>query len=315
MEFNFWEEDSISYCQGMLELLINQRNNKVDGNIYKAMQCDMAYNSNKIEGSQLSHDQTVLIFDRGAIDGYALINDALETSNHFTLFDRMLDDVGNPINIELICEYQSILMGGTDKARNPIYSVGALKKFDNFIGIAGGEVETAPVEKAEEMLCNLCSEFNNKQNHSLDELLDFHVRFEQIHPLSDGNGRVGRILLMKGCLENNLMPFIFTDKKRAFYLRGLRNWHEERGWLRDTALTAQDEFIATYYPLAASYAQAIQKIKQPAPAAMKEIPIGVPIAQQVQSASTPALEADAAKQSASAQDKGISAHSRKQIKS
>ena len=256
MELKSWQEDGIAYCQGMTEVLIDQRNHKIDGNVYKAIQCDMAYNSNKIEGSMLSHEQTVLIYDKGIIDGYALLDDALEVANHFSLFDQMLDDVGKPLDVETICRYQAMLLNGTKKFHDPRYSVGSLKSFDNYIGML--EIETTPASEVEDVLNKLLADYNSTNTHSFDDLLDFHVRFEEIHPLSDGNGRVGRILLLKGCLESNIMPFIITDQLRTYYIRGLSNWHEEKGWLRDTVLTAQDTFVSKCYPLAESYAQALE---------------------------------------------------------
>lgn len=242
----------------LVDIYKHQRDFEVDGNIYKATQCDFAYNSNKIEGSQLTHEQTVLLFDRDYVVD-ARREDVVETGNHFTCFDYMLDHTDEPLTEELIKHMHALLMAGTRKAANPAYSVGEYKQFENIIVRNGvSDFKTTRPEEVADAIGHTIGVYEESEK-SFDSILAFHVAFEQIHPFSDGNGRIGRLLMFRECLREDITPFVITDDLCAFYLRGLDMWDKEQGWLRDTCLTAQDRFEAKYMPMAQSYAEAVNR--------------------------------------------------------
>lgn len=243
----------------LLEVLIHQRENGIDDGVYKMIQCDFAYNSNYMEGSRLTAEQTRMVFGRRAISGESIaLDDILEAMNHFEAFDAILDRYDEPLAPDTLFSLHRILKAGTAQARNPLYSVGAYKRYENVIG--NGELPTTPPERVAEETDRLLSRYESSGNHDFDALLGFHVGFEKIHPFSDGNGRIGRLLLFKECLRNGITPYIITDDLRAYYIRGLNNFRSEKGWLRDTCLTAQDRFIARYMPLTESYAKAMEAV-------------------------------------------------------
>lgn len=242
----------------LLAVLLHQRENGIDDSVYKMIQCDFAYNSNHMEGSRLSPEQTRMVFDRKAISVENVpLDDILEAMNHFEAFDAILDCCDKPLNADVLLSLHRTLKAGTTQARNPLYSVGEFKRYANVIG--GGEVATTPPERVAREVDRLIGSYEQADARSLDDLLAFHVAFERIHPFSDGNGRVGRLLLFKECLRNDIVPFVITDDLRTYYLRGLKNYAHERGWLRDTCQTAQDRFKTKYLPLAESYAKAMEE--------------------------------------------------------
>lgn len=215
----------------------------IKGGIYHKVQIDLTYNSNHIEGSRLSHDQTRYIYETNTIcvaDSVLNVDDIVETSNHFRCIDLVIEQANQPLSEKFIKELHRTLKNGTSDSRKDWFAVGEYKKLPNEVG---GR-ETAAPEEVASMLQELLAGYNAEKTKTLEELLEFHVRFEQIHPFQDGNGRVGRLLLFKECLRNNIVPFIITEELKMFYYRGLHEWDRERGYLRDTCLTAQDQFKA-----------------------------------------------------------------------
>ena len=205
------------------------------------MQIELTYNSNHIEGSRLTHDQTRFIFETNTIDapeGSVNVDDILETVNHFRCIDLVIDQAKRPLSESLIKQLQRILKGGTADSRKSWFAVGEYKRLANEVG---GR-ETAAPEDVPKQMKELLAEYRSCAEVSLDDLLDFHYRFEAIHPFQDGNGRVGRLILFKEGLNHGIVPFIIEDDMKLFYYRGLREWKNERGYLRDTCLAAQDRF-------------------------------------------------------------------------
>lgn len=223
------------------EVLCAEKNAKLSGGIYHKIQIELTYNSNHIEGSRLSHDQTRYIFETntiGAESGVVKVDDIVETVNHFKCIDLIIEKAKKPITEALVKELHRTLKSGTTDARESWFAVGDYKKLPNTVG----DMYTATPEEVPEKMKELLFEYNSQRNKSLDELLDFHYRFECIHPFQDGNGRIGRLLLFKECLKYNVVPFIIDEELKLFYYRGLKEWKNERGYLRDTCLAAQDKF-------------------------------------------------------------------------
>lgn len=223
--------------------LIRQKMSHFKGNLYHFSQVNFAYNSNKIEGSKLTEEQTEAIFDTHSFipktDDLIKLDDLLEVKNHFKLFDYMLDMVDEEITLEMIIKMHSILKRGTSDEDNPLYNVGEFKKVPNIIGITN-VIETSKPEDAIKNLNDLLKDYSSLKEVTLKNIIDFHVRFERIHPLSDGNGRVGRIIMFKECLKNNIVPFIVLDEEKAYYMRGLKEYNRDRKYLIDTILHFQD---------------------------------------------------------------------------
>lgn len=213
------------------------------GNLYHFSQVNFAYNSNKIEGSKLTEEQTEAIFDTHSFipktDDLIKLDDLLEVKNHFKLFDYMLDMVDEEITLEMIIKMHSILKRGTSDEDNPLYNVGGFKKVPNIIGITN-VIETSKPEDVIKNLNDLLKDYSSLKEVTLKNIIDFYVRFERIHPLSDGNGRVGRIIMFKECLKNNIVPFIVLDEEKAYYMRGLKEYNRDRKYLIDTILHFQD---------------------------------------------------------------------------
>ena len=227
--------------QTLLEILQLEKKCKLSGGIYHQIQIDFTYHSNHMEGSCLSHEQTRFIFETNTIDvegKVVKVDDIIETVNHFRCIDMIIDQANKPITETFIKELHQILKQGTNDARFDWFAIGEYKKVPNIVG----NMETTPPKEVPIQMKKLLVEYQNKKEKTLDDLLDFHVRFEQIHPFQDGNGRVGRLLLFKECLKYKIVPFIINDKRKLYYYRGLKNWHDERGYLSDTCLDAQDEF-------------------------------------------------------------------------
>ena len=225
----------------LLEVLKAEKAVKLNGGIYHKIQIDLTYNSNHIEGSRLTHDQTRYIFETNTIgvsDGAVKVDDVVETANHFKCIDMVIDSANYALSEAFIKQLHAVLKSGTSDSRLDWFVVGDYKKLPNEVG---GMDTTAP-ENVSAEIKKLLAEYNSIANKTFDDLLDFHYRFERIHPFQDGNGRVGRLLLFKECLRNNIVPFIIEDDLKMFYYRGLKEWRNERGYLLDTCLSAQDRF-------------------------------------------------------------------------
>lgn len=227
----------------LLDILKEQKVSKYSGGIYHKTQINLTYNSNHIEGSRLSHDQTRYIFETNTIgleNEVLNVDDILETANHFRCIDMIIDHAKNVLSEKFIKELHFVLKNGTSDSRKEWFVVGDYKKIPNEVG---GMDTTLPEEVAQRMK-ELLKEYNDKKEKSFEDILDFHVRFERIHPFQDGNGRVGRLILFKECLKYNIVPFIIDDHLKMFYYRGLKEWDYEKGYLIDTCLSAQDKYKA-----------------------------------------------------------------------
>jgi len=227
-----------------LPLLITLREQKVSrlkGSIYHRTQIDLTYNSNHIEGSKLTHDQTRYIFETNTIgitDQTVNVDDILETVNHFRCIDFIIDHAEERLTEKFIKHLHLLLKSGTSDSRKDWFAVGDYKRLPNEVG---GQ-ETCPPEDVHKELKTLLTDYYHNRQQTFENILNFHVRFEQIHPFQDGNGRVGRLLMFKECLANNIVPFIITDELKMYYYRGLREWGHINGYLTDTCLTAQDQY-------------------------------------------------------------------------
>ncbi len=228
---------------GIKKELIIQKKSKFRGNIHHYSQVNFAYNSNKIEGSRLTSEQTEAIFDTASFisknDELIKLDDLIESKNHFKLFDYMLDNVDELLTKEMIIEMNKILKRNTSDEDNPRYNVGGFKIVPNIIGVVNVIQTTAP-ENVEKEIDELLNEYNAKIHITLEDIVDFHFRFEKIHPFGDGNGRVGRVIMFKECLRNNIMPFIVLDDDKSYYLRGLKEYENDKMFLLDTIRHEQD---------------------------------------------------------------------------
>ena len=236
----------------ILEVLREQKEMKLKGNLYHQTQVSFAYNTNHIEGSTLTEDQTRYIFETNTIlfesDTIAKVDDILETSNHFKLVDYMLDVADKKLTEKLIKEFHKILKDGTSDSRVEWFNVGEYKQRANTIG---NGIKTTSPNNVEKEMSKLMDWYNSLKQVTAKEIIEFHYRFESIHPFQDGNGRVGRIIAFKECLKNNIVPFIILDKEKLFYYRGLNQYqsNKEKGYLIDTCLNAQDQYksLVEYY--------------------------------------------------------------------
>ena len=225
----------------LLEVLKAEKSAKLSGGIYHKIQIDLTYNSNHIEGSRLTHDQTRYIFETntlGISGGTVKVDDVVETANHFTCIDMIIDNANHLLSEAFIKQLHAVLKNGTTDSRLDWFAVGDYKKLPNEVG----GTDTALPENVAKEMKKLLAEYNAADNKTFDDLLDFHYRFERIHPFQDGNGRIGRLILFKECLRADIVPFIIEDDIKMFYYRGLKEWQTERGFLRDTCLSAQDKF-------------------------------------------------------------------------
>ena len=232
-------------CEGsaLLARLLEEKNAGVRGGIYHKLQIELTYNSNHIEGSRLSIDQTRLIFETSTIgitDGELKVDDIIETVNHFRCIDYCLDRAREPVSEALLKELHRLLKTGTSDSDLSWFAVGDYKRLPNEVA---GSATTMP-EDVSSAISNLLERYEPSSKHSLEQIIDFHVRLERIHPFQDGNGRVGRLVMFKECLANELIPFVISNDMKAFYYRGLSEWDQENGYLRDTCLAAQDTFRA-----------------------------------------------------------------------
>ncbi len=225
------------------EELIKQKSSKFKGNIYHYSQVNFSYNSNKIEGSKLTSDQTEDIFTTSSFISKTTeaikLDDLMESKNHFRLFDYMLDHIDEKISKEMLIEMNSILKRNTSDEENPRYNVGGFKVVPNMIGLINIIKTTSP-EQVENEIDKLLQKYTSKEIVTLEDIIDFHYKFECIHPFGDGNGRVGRIIMFKECLKNNIMPFIVLDDDKPYYIRGLKEYEKDKMFLIDTIRHEQD---------------------------------------------------------------------------
>ena len=223
--------------------LVSQKNSKFKGNIYHYYQVNFAYNSNKIEGTHLSEDETEEIFVTNSYipksDDVVKLDDLIEMKNHFRLFDYMLDIYEKKLDKNIIIEMNKILKRGTSDEDNPRYNVGGFKIVPNKIGLIN-VINTSSPKDTPKDIDNLLSWYNSLENITLEDIIEFHYKFEKIHPFGDGNGRVGRMIMFKECLKNDIMPFIILDSDKPFYLRGLKNYENDKMFLIDTIKNEQD---------------------------------------------------------------------------
>lgn len=227
----------------LLLALREQMESNMRGGIYHRTQIDLTYNSNHIEGSRLSKEQTRYIYETntiGVTDEAVSVDDIIETTNHFRCIDFIIEHAEEPLTEEMIKRLHALLKAGTSDADRPWFAVGEYKRLPNEVG---GK-ETAAPEDVPAVMRALLQEYTGKRRVSLEEILDFHYRLEMIHPFQDGNGRVGRLIIFKECLAHHIVPFIITEELKMYYYRGLDRWEEVRGYLLDTCLTAQDRYRA-----------------------------------------------------------------------
>ena len=227
----------------LLEILQYEKKHRMSGGIYHRVQIDLTYNSNHIEGSRLTHDQTRYIFETatiGVTDEAVSVDDVVETINHFRCIDFIIETAQRQLSEKYIKEIHSLLKSGTTDSRKGWFAVGDYKRHPNEVG---GMATTLP-EDVHDRMKVLLEDYNQSDNKALEDLIDFHVRFERIHPFQDGNGRVGRLILFKECLKYDIVPFIIDERHKLYYYRGLKEWKHEKGYLMDTCLSAQDQFKA-----------------------------------------------------------------------
>ncbi len=235
----------------VLEVLREQKKIGLKGNLYHNTQIMFAYNTNHIEGSKLTEDQTRYIYETNTIlfesDTVASVDDILETANHFKLVDYMLEIANEDLNEDMIKEFHKILKEGTMDSRKEWFNVGDYKKLAN----EAGNMKTSSPKQTPKDMKKLMEWYNSLANVTINEIIEFHARFEKIHPFQDGNGRIGRIIAFKECLKNNIVPFVIMDKDKLFYYRGLKEYQNkiEKGYLIDTCLNAQDQYarMIEYY--------------------------------------------------------------------
>ena len=233
----------VSEPVSLLETLQYEKKCRLSGGIYHRVQIDLTYNSNHIEGSRLTHDQTRYIFETatlGVTDEAVRVDDVVETVNHFRCIDFIIDTARKPLSERYIKEIHGMLKGGTTDSRKDWFAVGDYKRRPNEVG----GMATALPEEVHGRMAALLEDYNGSGEKALEDLIDFHVRFERIHPFQDGNGRVGRLILFRECLKHGIVPFIIDERHKLYYYRGLKEWQRERGYLMDTCLSAQDQFKA-----------------------------------------------------------------------
>ena len=227
----------------LLNALREEKAGRIKGGIYHKVQVELTYNSNHIEGSRLTHDQTRYIYETNTIgmeNGVLNVDDIVETANHFQCIDLVIDNAEQPLTEDFIKLLHRTLKTGTSDSRKDWFAVGEYKKLPNEVG---GRSTTPPEQVAEKMR-ELLKQYAQTDKKTLKDLVEFHDQFECIHPFQDGNGRVGRLILFEECLRYDIVPFIIDEELKLFYYRGLHEWKTEPGYLMDTCLTAQDRFKA-----------------------------------------------------------------------
>lgn len=225
----------------LLDILREQKEGKYSGGIYHRTQIDLTYNSNHMEGSRLTRNQTRYIFETNTVgveNEVLNVDDVIETVNHFHCIDLVIDHADDILSEKFIKKLHLTLKNGTSDSRKDWFAVGEYKKIPNEVG----GMDTALPEEVADKMKTLLKEYNVIKEKTLEDILDFHVKFERIHPFQDGNGRVGRLIVFKECLKHNIVPFIIEDNQKLFYYRGLKEWDNEKGYLTDTCLTAQDKY-------------------------------------------------------------------------
>lgn len=231
------------HSQTLLDILKEQKASQYPGGIYHKTQIELTYNSNHIEGSHLTYDQTRYIFETNTIgieNEIINVDDVIETTNHFRCIDMIIENAKAVLSEKFIKELHLTLKNGTSDSRKDWFAVGDYKKLPNEVG---GMETTLPEEVADKMK-KLLTEYNTKESKSLKDIIEFHVNFERLHPFQDGNGRVGRLIMFKECLKYNIVPFIIEDNLKLYYYRGLKEWDHEKGYFIDTCLNAQDKYKA-----------------------------------------------------------------------
>jgi len=222
--------------------LLSEKRDKFHGGLYHKTQVNLAYNSNRIEGSKLTEEQTRYIFETRTIgfkDQEAVpVDDIIETSNHFVAFDLLLETLEEPLNAAIIKRFHRILKSGTLDATKPWFGIGEWKKLPNEVG---GVATTLP-QNVNTDIETLTAGYNNLENCRFEDIVAYHYRFERIHPFQDGNGRVGRLVLFRECLKQNVLPFIIDDSHKQFYYRGLAEFERVPEYLLDTCRSAQDTY-------------------------------------------------------------------------
>lgn len=225
----------------LLKILKREKDTRYTNGIYNRVQVLFTHNSNRIEGNQLTLEQTRSIFEYNTIDissNILNINDIIETSNHFQCIDYIIDAANRKLTESIIKKLHKILYTAINLKNREWFKIGEYKKLPNTIY----DIETTTPEDTEEAVKNLLLQYNKKKNISINDIIDFHVSFERIHPFQDGNGRVGRLIMFKECLKHNIVPFIIEDEFKQYYYRGLREYKKEKGYLVETCLAAQDKF-------------------------------------------------------------------------
>ena len=226
----------------ILEVLREQKNMKLKGNLYHNTQITFAYNTNHIEGSKLTEEQTRYIYETNTLlaekDSITDLDDILETANHFKLVDYMLDMADKKLTENMIKDFHKILKEGTSDSRKDWFAAGDYKKLPNEVG----GLKTTEPKNVEKDMKKLLEWYEDLKHVTINEIIEFHAKFEKIHPFQDGNGRVGRLIAFKECLKNNIVPFIIEDNLKLYYYRGLKEWNTQKGYLIDTSLTAQDKY-------------------------------------------------------------------------
>lgn len=223
----------------LLSVLKREKDAGLKGGVYHKIQIDLTYNSNHIEGSKLTHDQTRYIFETKTLsitEAAVKVDDIMETVNHFRCIDLIIEGANSKLSESFIKQLHYILKTGTTDSQKSWFKTGDYKMLENEVG----GIETTKPENVAKEIKSLIEEYNAKSEVTFDDILDFHVRFESVHPFQDGNGRVGRLIMFKECLKHNIVPFIITEELKMFYYRGIKEWKDERGYLKDTCLTAQD---------------------------------------------------------------------------
>lgn len=244
------KEDEFDFSKiNVLEVLREQEEMQLKGNLYHNTQIIFAYNTNHIEGSKLTEDQTRYIYETNTLltekESITNLDDIIETANHFKLVDYMLDVADKELTEEMIKEFHKILKEGTSDSRKDWFNVGEYKKLVN----EAGNMKTSLPKNVQKDMVKLMQWYNSLEKITIENIIEFHYRFECIHPFQDGNGRVGRIIVFKECLKNNIVPFIILDKDKLFYYRGIKEYKNEKGYLIDTCLNAQDQYkeMIKYY--------------------------------------------------------------------
>ena len=235
----------------LLNILKEQKDMKLKGGIYHRTQIDLTYNSNRIEGSKLTEEQTRYIFETntiGVTNETINVDDIIETSNHFRCIDLIIEKAKSKLTESFIKELHYILKSSTSDSRKDWFKVGDYKKLPNEVG----GMETCPPKEVQNMMKELLNSYHSKKDKRIEDIIEFHYKFECIHPFQDGNGRVGRLIIFKECLANNMVPFIIDEDLKWFYYRGLQEWEKAHGYLIDTCLTAQDKYkaILDYFKIA-----------------------------------------------------------------